>query len=244
MRTRVFTIALIGPDGTGKSTVSKILQDLLPVPTKYIYMGINQDASNFVLPTTWLWKKIKRASGRQTDMGGPPDPNRLQPAPKNPLKQIARELKSGLRIANLIAEEWFRQLVTWYYILRGYVVIFDRHFYFDYYKYHIANRAGGLTLSERMHGFMLNHLFPKPDLVIFLDAPAEVLFARKQEGTVELLEQRRQEYLQFQGIVKRFVTVDTTHPVDEVARQTSSLIMEFHSIKKGRRNMLSKPEVE
>ena len=70
----MFTVTLIGPDGTGKSTISKKLQNLLPLPTQYIYMGINQEATNFTLPTTLLWKKIKRASGRQTDMGGPPDP--------------------------------------------------------------------------------------------------------------------------------------------------------------------------
>ena len=240
----MFTIALIGPDGTGKSTISKKLQDLLPLPTKYIYMGINQEATNFTLPTTLLWKKIKRVSGRQTDMGGPPDPNRLQPLPKNPLKRMARELKSGLWIANLIAEEWFRQFVTWYYISRGYVIIFDRHFYFDYYKYHIANNRAGRTFSERVHGFVLNHLFPKPDLVIFLDAPAEVLFARKQEGTVELLEQRRQEYIQFQDKVKRFVTVDTTQSVDEVANQVCNFIMDFYHSKKSPREVLSKSDVK
>ena len=46
---------------------------------------------------------------------------------------------------------------------------------------------------------MLNYIFPKPDLVICLDAPGEVLFSRKAEGTIELLEQRRQEYLQVSG---------------------------------------------
>jgi len=240
----VFTITLIGPDGTGKSTISKKLQDLLPLPTQYIYMGINQEATNFTLPTTLLWKKIKRVSGRQTEMGGPPDPNRLQPPPKNPLKRIARELKSGFWIANLIAEEWYRQFVTWYYISRHTIVIFDRHFYFDYYKYHIAKNSMVQTLAERAHGFMLNRIFPKPDLVIFLDAPAEVLFARKREGSVELLELRRQEYLQFQGRVKRFVTVDTTQSVDEVAHQVCNLIMDFYHAKKGSREVLSKSEVK
>ena len=240
----MFTVALIGPDGTGKSTISKKLQDLLPLPTKYIYMGINQEATNFTLPTTLLWKKIKRASGRQTDMGGPPDPNKIQPPPKNPVKRIARELKSGMWIANLIAEEWFRQFVTWYYVSHGSVVIFDRHFYFDYYKYHIAKKGVGRTFSERVHGFVLNRVFPRPDLVIFLDAPAEVLFARKREGSVELLEQRRQEYLQFQGKVRRFVTVDTTQTVDEVARQVCNSIMDFYHAKKGLREVLSKSELK
>jgi thymidylate kinase len=240
----VFTIALIGPDGTGKSTISKMLRTLLPLPTKYIYMGINQEATNFALPTTLLWKKIKRATGRQIDMGGPPDPNRLQTIPKTPLHRVAREVKSGVRIANLIAEEWFRQFVTWYYKWRGFIVIFDRHFYFDYYKHHVAHGVSGRTLGEYVHGFMLNHIFPKPDLVVFLDAPAEILFARKKEGTVELLEQRRQEYLQFQGKVKQFVTVDTTQSVDEVARQVSRLIMDFYVMKMGTRDGLSESEVE
>ena len=136
-------------------------------------------------------------------------------------------------MANLIAEEWFRQLVAWYYQACGYIVIFDRHFYFDYYKHHIADISAGRTISDRVHGLTLNYIFPKPDLVIFLDAPGEVLFSRKAEGTVELLEQRRQEYLRFQNDVENFVTVDTTQSMDEVARQVTNLVMNFYLMKKG-----------
>ena len=237
----MFTITLIGPDGTGKSTISKMLLNSLSVPTKYIYMGINLEASNFMLPTTWLWYKIKRAGGRDLDMGGPPDPSRNQPLPnKNFLKRIAREIKSGLRIANLIAEEWFRQFIAWYFQLGGYIVIFDRHFYFDYYKHIIADTNAERTIGDQVHGFMLNHIFPKPDYVIFLDAPAEILFARKGEGTVELLEQRRQEYMQVQNVVERFVTVDATQPMDEVARQVTKLVMDFYLLKKNTAGVSSK----
>jgi thymidylate kinase len=102
----------------------------------------------------------------------------------------------------------------------------------------------GRTFSERVHGLVLNRLLPKPDLVIFLDAPAEILFARKQEGSVELLEKRRQEYIQFQDKVKRFVTVDTTQTVDQVASQVCNLIMDFYRSKKGARDVMSKSEVK
>jgi thymidylate kinase len=241
----VITIALIGPDGTGKSTISKMLQSSLPVPTKYIYMGINLEASNFMLPTTWLWYKIKSANGRELDMGGPPDPNRINRIPdKNFLKRIAREIKSGLRMANLMAEEWFRQLVAWYYQACGYIVIIDRHFYFDYYKYHIADISAGSTISDRVHGLMLNYIFPKPNLVICLDAPAEVLFSRKAEGTIELLEQRRREYLRFQDDVENFVTVDTTQSMDEVACQVTDLVMDFYLTKKNMAGAPSKSQVK
>jgi thymidylate kinase len=239
----MITVALAGADGSGKSTMSKRLEKSLPVRAKYIYMGINREASNFALPTTLLWKRIKRASGGPIDMGGPPDPSRQQ-LPKNPLKRIARELKSGLRITNLIAEEWFRQLVAWYYQFRGYIVIFDRHFYFDYYKHHIADSSIKRTIGDRVHGFMLNHVFPKPDFVIFLDAPPEILFARKGEGTVELLEQRRQEYLQLQKKVKRFVTVDATQPMDEVASEICNLVMNFYHMKRGTAKGLYKSQAK
>lgn len=231
----MFTITLIGPDGTGKSTISNMLLNSLPVPKKYIYMGINLDASNFMLPTTWLWYKFKRAGGKDLDMGGPPDPSRIQPRSKNLLKRIAKEIKSGLRIANLIAEEWYRQLIAWYFRAGGYVVIFDRHFYFDYYNHIIADNGTERTIADRVHGLMLKHLFPKPDYVIFLDAPAEVLFARKGEGTVELLELRRQEYIQFQNSLEHFTTVDATQPVDDVALQVTNLVMDFYRLKKARR---------
>lgn len=194
-----------------------------------------------MLPTTWLWYKIKRVNGRELDMGGPPDPTRIHRIPnKNFLKRIGREIKSGLRMVNLMAEEWYRQFVAWYYQAIGYIVVIDRHFYFDYYKYHIAEIGSGSTISDRVHGLMLNYIFPKPSLVICLDAPAEVLFSRKAEGTVELLEQRRQEYLRFRDDVENFVTVDTTQSMDEVACQVTDLVMNFYRMKKGMAGVPSK----
>lgn len=228
----MITVALTGPDGAGKTTVSRMLEQSLPVPAKYVYMGINQDAVNFALPTTLLWKRIKRVRGKQASMGGPPDPDRLQVVSRNPLKRMGRELKSGLRIANMMAEEWFRQFVTWYYQFRGYIVIFDRHFYFDYYQHHIANAGTARTFGERVHGYMLNHMLPRPNFVIFLDAPPELLFSRKGEGTVELLKKRREEYLQFEHIMKYFVIVDATQTIDELSRQIQNLIMDFYYTKR------------
>lgn len=234
------TIALMGADGAGKSTIIRRLTISLPMPVKQIYMGENFDSSNFVLPTTLLWHKIKRLSGKELDTNGPPDPNKAKPLPKNPLQRVAWEMKSGLRIANLIAEEWFRQLVAWYYQLRGYVVIFDRHFFFDYYAHHIANNLEQ-PVGNRLHGSMLKHVFPRPNLVIFLDAPPEVLFARKGEGTIELLEHRRQEYLQLSDMVKNFVIVDATQSVDEVTKQVSDLILDFYSSERGISSAISEP---
>ena len=73
----------------------------------------------------------------------------------------------------------------------------------------------------------MSHVYPKPDLVICLDAPAEVLFARKPEGTVEAIERRRREYFQIRPFVKHFAVVDVTQPEDAVTRAVAALIGEF-----------------
>jgi thymidylate kinase len=77
------------------------------------------------------------------------------------------------------------------------------------------------------------HIYPKPDLVIYLDAPAEVLFARKGEGTIAALERRRQEYLEMRNLVKHFAVVDASQPEDDVARRVTELIWEFYNMRIG-----------
>ena len=49
-----------------------------------------------------------------------------------------------------------------------------------------------------------------------LDAPAAVLFARKAEGTLELLERRRQEYLDLCAELDNCVRIDASRPKEEV----------------------------
>jgi thymidylate kinase len=230
----MFSVALIGPDGAGKTTIGRRLEYTLPLPVKYVYMGINLDSSNLVLPTTRLLLEIKRMFGKRPDMAGPPDPARIKSRPKGVVKRAAVSLKSSLRLANLLSEEWFRQGLAWYYQRRGYIVLFDRHFFSDYYAYDIANTGRGRMLSSRIHGFMLEHLYPKPDLVIYLDAPAEVLFSRKGEGTLELLEHRRQEYLQMRSLVEHFAVVDASQPEDHVAHHVTELIWDFYKAKTGK----------
>ena len=253
----MYAVALIGADGAGKTTIGRRLSGGRPPPrpggppkqggsrspegcttaapgrprcplrVKYLYMGINPDSSNRALPTTRLIRRVNRALGRATHQGGPPDPARRKPRPKGLLKRAGAGLKSNLRMANQLAEEWFRQCLAWWYQRRGYIVLFDRHFYFDFYASDIAGHARGRPLLGRLHGFLLKHVYPKPDLVILLDAPADVLFARKGEGTVELLEQRRQEYFEVGARVANFAVVNADQPEDAVTQDVLAVIANF-----------------
>jgi thymidylate kinase len=224
---RRFTVALVGPDGAGKTTVGRRLESELPMRARYLYMGVNQDASNRMLPTTRLVRMIKRARGAERDVGGPPDPSRLTaPRPTQLRRRILARARAGARLTNRLAEEWYRQLLASWYVRRGEIVIFDRHFFSDYYAHDVAGEPE-LSLSRRIHGLVLSHLYPKPDLVVFLDAPAEILLARKGEGTLETLSRRRDEYRQLAPLTKHFVTVDATRPVDEVSREVVQHVRAF-----------------
>ena len=75
-----------------------------------------------------------------------------------------------------------------------------------------------------MHGFLLTRLYPRPDLVVFLDAPPEVLFARKGEGTIASLQRRRGEYRRLGATLTRFAVVETTQPLDAVVTEVEGII--------------------
>ena len=230
----MFTVALIGPDGSGKTTICRHLKNGLPFRSKYIYMGINLEASNLVLPTTRVLLEIKRAMGRRPDAAGPPDPTRPRQRPKQLHRRLAASIKSGLRLLNQMGEEWFRQCIIWSYVRRGSVVLFDRHFFSDYYAYDIANNDKSRPWTSRIHGYMLDRWYPRPDLTILLEAPAEVMYERKGEGTVELLERRLQEYRNLRDVVPRFCTVDATQSEEAVTQEVADLIIDFYQDRKGK----------
>lgn len=225
----MFTLALVGADGAGKTTIGKRLADQPGLRVKYVYMGVNLESSHLLLPTTRLVLELKRLRGGRPDMAGPPDPSRrLKPPPKGFLRRSAVELKALLRLAVYLPEEWFRQGVIWYFRRQGNLVILDRDFLLDYYFHDVIPSEGYRTISRRIHGWILKKFYPRPDLVIYLDAPAEVLFARKGEGTLEMLESRRQEYLKLEGVAGHFAKVDATQSEDQVTNEVTQIIWDFY----------------
>jgi len=209
------TVALIGPDGSGKSTIARRVASALPVPARYLYMGVNLESSTEMLPTTRLVLSAKRRAGGRPDMTA-----RVATA-RPGAAGIGGTVRSVLRISAWIAEEWYRAALAARARRRGQVVIFDRHFFCDYYATDIRPRAPGSgepprALASRIHGAVLRRWYPRPDVTFLLDAPAAVLFARKREGTIESIEDRRADYLALADVLPAFAVVDVDRSIDAV----------------------------
>jgi thymidylate kinase len=212
------SIALIGPDGAGKTTLSRMLQQSPVLRLKYIYMGIEIRKSNITLPTSrWIERVKERGSRRDAksrdDASGPAR------------RGIGAAAWAAARLTNRLAEEWFRQTASWYYQVRGFTVLYDRHFVFDF-----APEVAGHPrepLDKRIHRWCISTFYPRPDLTVFLDAPGTLLFARKGELSASELERRRQAFLQVGQRIPGFVRVDATRRVDivyaEIVRHVEAL---------------------
>jgi thymidylate kinase len=233
-------IALVGPDGAGKSTVAREVAARLRGRVTCVYMGVNLDSASHMLPTTRLARALAGLVRRRSASGSPRLPTDADATaawgPK--ARGAGYTIRSLLRLVGWLAEEWFRQALVWLAAARGRVVLLDRHFFLDFFAYDVTSREG--PIARRMHGLVLRRLYPRPDVVVFLDAPAEVLLARKGEGTMASIERRRREYLSAAPHVPRFIRIDADRPIEAVAADVV-VIAEQAVARRGRRPWSRRP---
>jgi len=226
----MFTVALLGLDGAGKTSVAQNLLETFPAPIKYLYMNYHIPSSNVALPTSRLiyfikWKRYQRRHRHSKT----PLPQALPVHEPEYRADKGGHLASVGRLLHRLSEECFRQIVAWSYLRQGYIVLFDRHFLFQ-----AALPTGNKRkqwLADRFHIWFLEQVYPRPDLVIFLDAPPKVLFERKQEGSLDFLTKRRAKYLEQGQRVSNFIRVDASQPLDKVLKDVSGHIKTFPSSK-------------
>lgn len=175
-----FTVALLGPDGTGKSTVATSIAQSFPFPTRKIYMG--------------LWQ-------------GPP---RRRP-PFIP----------GADLLGRLAFAWRRYLIGQLHRARGRLVLFDRYSYDA-----MLGPGDRLSRRERLYLSLIARSCPAPDLVLVLDVPGEVAYARKGEHDVAHLERDRRRFLALADHIPHLEIVDADRPAETVCREVTARIWE------------------
>jgi thymidylate kinase len=210
------TIAIVGVDGAGKTTIANRLLESFPGAIKYVYMGTSIQSSNIALPTSRLILYLKRRAYRRSSHDA------AQATPKELDNRLEyRDVKRGrlavtARLLHRLAEEWFRQIVSWSYQLRGYAVLYDRHFLFEFARQWDESQRERKRLTDRIHLWIMYHLYPRPDLIIFLDAPPQVLMQRKSEWPLEHLCRYQEAFLRQGERMPGFVRVDASRTVEQV----------------------------
>jgi thymidylate kinase len=175
---RGLSLALLGLDGAGKTTVVARLRDEVPWPTVSLYMGVWRESALDRLVRPFLGAQLLLRLGR-----------------------LSRNA-----------------LVTRYHRALGRIVLLDR------YVVDATLPSPELDWKGRLSAVLVLRTAPAPDRMVFLDAPAEVVFARKGEIGVEELEQRRAHYRELQSRFPQWVTVDCDRPLEQVLADVHGIV--------------------
>ena len=198
-RRRGLFCVLVGLDGSGKTTLARNLCDVANAGGSF----------NGVRYSHWRPKTLRPVELPLPEFKNQP---RKAPLPPNTLNTLLSALRLAKNIL-LVRIAW--QLRIRRALKRGWLVLVDRY----HYNYQLdpasVKYAGPAWLVRFAQKF-----FPRPDAVITLRAPAEMLLQRKQELSPEeiTIQARRLEQLEFGG--PQIVAVDASLPADEIARRT------------------------
>ena len=172
------SVAILGPDGAGKTTLASSLRRTVPMPSTYVYLGVWRDSR---FETT-----LRHVVGARL----------------------------AVRLVTLLGKS------AWIRLQRrlGRLVVLDR------YTSDAALPKSDLDWKGRITSTLVQMTCPEPDLVMVLDAPAEVMFARKGEQGIPRLQASRDLNL---AMVDRFrdgVVLDATRSPDEVRQEATAYL--------------------
>jgi thymidylate kinase len=176
-------VAVLGPDGAGKTTLVSALPGALGGDPLVVYMGVNRDSQTHALPTM-RWARRRVPPIPDADPAAPPVAGEAGRA------RAALGLRRVVTRVHLLLDQAYRVGVGMRARRRGRTVIFDRYVYDAEVDAAVVGRDG----REQRLLRWIRRRFPAPDLVVVLDAPGDVLFARKGEHDVERLERLRRAY--------------------------------------------------
>jgi thymidylate kinase len=200
-------VAFLGPDGAGKSTVMERVQQ-----------GLFPQAFRFA----------KSCHLRPHIVGAGPKPEGLG----NPHAQPPRGVISSLAKLGL----WWMDYTVGYWVavfpqlLRSALVLFDRYYHDLLVDQRRYRYSGSLRLAR-----LVGWLVPQPHLFILLDAPPQVLQARKQDVAYEETIRQRDAYLKLVRRMSNGYVVDASRPLHHVVTETEWIILDYMAERTARR---------
>jgi thymidylate kinase len=195
-------IVFLGCDGTGKSSVIQCL---------------NQDyftGGRSLFPIKYFhWRPVSRKKGGELS-----SQDALDQKPYSYALSIIKAIY-------LLCVFWTGFL---FFLLRplhrGFILLGDRYFYdilVDPARYRYGGPAWLVSIFSRY--------VPRPDIVILLDAPPEVIVARKNEATLTETRLKREKYLALMRKLENAYIVNSSGSLESTVRDVENIIMNYLS---------------
>ncbi len=200
-------VAFLGVDGSGKSTIGlKIQNEISP-----------------------LFNGIARYHLRPCFLGGAGDSSEVVADPHGQLERgvLLSVAKLFYFLLDYLGGFLFKVLPL---KIKSHLVIFDRYYHdmlIDPKRY----RYGAPNWMAKT----ISWFIPKPDLFIVLDAPAEIIQARKQEVTFEETKRQRTAYLKFANEQGNCIVLDASADIEETVQSGCAAILDFLSKRQKKR---------
>lgn len=193
-------VALLGPDGAGKTAIcNSLLTNLAP--------AFRNHAQYHLRPNY-----LKRVNS--DNLASTVTPHKI--APRGTALSLIKLLYLALDYSLGYLVKIKPQLV------RSHLVVFDRYYedlLIDPKRY----RHTGPKWLTRLVGWII----PKPDLYIILDAPENVIQARKQEVSIEETANQRARYLQLAHDLPNTIVIDTNQPLAKSELESTIAVLEY-----------------
>jgi thymidylate kinase len=191
-------VVILGPDGSGKSTVINQLETIL--------------AGTF--------QKISVSHLRPPAFGGI---QKGKQAPKDPHTQ--KPYSPLLSTAKVLYLFMLYQISYWSNLLAikssQHLLLIDRYWidlFVDPLRFRVSHNGWVIQL--------LTHLVPMPDIIFLLDAPSEVIYTRKQELSLEELERQRRIFKQLVGASTAGHIINAHCATGAIVKEMKSIVLD------------------
>lgn len=203
------SIAFLSPDGGGKSTIISNVSNTV--------IGSFYGLCSFYFRPR-LFKNIG-----SYDLIHPKSEDKVNVNPQG--KELNNPLKSLIRFVyynmDFLIGTYLKILPR---KIKKNLIIFDRYYY-DYFADMKRYQYNLPKFLPRIFYWMI----PKPDLVFILYAEPEILYARKQELSLEEIRRQSKEYLKLSKKGDRFRIIDVSNNIEQVTDNVTEQIMQYMS---------------
>jgi thymidylate kinase len=205
-----FSIVLLGPDGSGKSTIAKYT--------------LERVSGSFHGGRVQYWRPYLLPAMGKLKFWNPSEEVSINPRPHDHPEQ--NRFKSLLRFFYYLTDYLIGYPIKIYWAkVKKNIIIFDRYYY-DYlvdlyrYQFNIPRWVPKLFLP----------LIPAPNMTIYLDADPAILHKRKQELPVQELKRQVKEFKKVLPQIPNSISVKTDKPINEMVGEISYQILKKKSL--------------